>query len=107
VIYVTYERITDEKAIVRQYINLDYVEKPVGVEGFEIAEIPQPPIPPIGKEVQTFVNPITKDFFYEYTDRPLKPEEKIQLLEQENEELKARIEVMQQALDELLLGGGM
>jgi hypothetical protein len=70
----------------------------------EVEEIPTSEIIP-GKMPILMYNLETNELFYEYVDRPLTPEEKLQLLEQENEELKARIEVMQQALDELLLGG--
>jgi hypothetical protein len=58
-----------------------------------------------GKMAVMYVNPQTKELWYEYVDRPLTPEEKIQLLEQENQDLKNRVELMQQAMDELLLGG--
>jgi hypothetical protein len=62
-------------------------------------------IVPIGKALAHYVNPQTLEQWYELEDRPLTPEEKLQLLEQENQDLKNRIELMQQAMDELLLGG--
>jgi hypothetical protein len=45
-----------------------------------------------------YCNPQTKEVWYEYEDRPLTPEEEIQ-------QLKVRQALMQQALDDLLLGG--
>jgi hypothetical protein len=65
------------------------------------------PIPEyrMGKMSKLYYNPTNDEFFIEYVDRPLTPEEKLQLIEQENQELKNRIEIMQQAMDELLLGG--
>ncbi|QSB48759.1 hypothetical protein [Parageobacillus toebii] len=47
----------------------------------------------------------SEEFYYEYVDRPLTTEEKLELMEQENQGLKNRIEIMQQALDDLILGG--
>ncbi|MBB6283836.1 DUF5320 domain-containing protein [Geobacillus subterraneus] len=59
----------------------------------------------IGKMSKMYYNPTNDEFFIEYVDRPLTPEEKLQLLEQENQDLKNQIELMKQALDDLLLGG--
>lgn len=59
----------------------------------------------IGKQANLYYNRQDDVFYYEYVDRPLTPEEKLQLIEQENQDLKNRIELMQQALDDLLLGG--
>ena len=84
--YVSYEKLTEEKALVKGYSNLEYVEKPL-YPGFNIDEIPVGPIPPRGKTVQTFVNPTTKEFFYEYFDRPLTSDEELQQLKQQNSEL--------------------
>ncbi|MFD2216356.1 hypothetical protein [Metabacillus endolithicus] len=74
--YVTYKKITNEKARVENYFNLDLVEKPEGVEGFEIVKIPTPPLKD-GHEVIEFINPNTREFFYDFIPRPLSPEEKI------------------------------
>jgi hypothetical protein len=60
-----------------------------------------------GKSPIMKYNKQTDEVYVEYVERPLTPEEKLQLLEQENQDLKNRIDLMQQALDELLLGGGM
>jgi hypothetical protein len=51
-----------------------------------------------GKEAVLKFDPDTKQLYYEYVDRQLTPEEKIQ-------QLNERISLMQQAIDELLLGG--
>lgn len=50
-----------------------------------------------GKYAVMYYNPQTNSVFYEYFDIPPTPEE----------ELRQRIELIQQALDTLLLGGGM
>lgn len=71
--------------------------------GLFVDEIPDPE--ENGKIPQLLVNPDTKELWYEYLERPLTLEEKLQLIEQENSELKQRIEIIQQALDELILGG--
>lgn len=47
-----------------------------------------------------YINPISKEQWYEYVDRPLTTEEQLQ-------EANKRIDLMQQALDELLLGGAL
>lgn len=48
-----------------------------------------------GKIPVMYYNPQTNSVYYEYIDKPLTPEE----------EMRQRIELMQQALDSLLLGG--
>jgi hypothetical protein len=70
----------------------------------EVEEIPTPEMI-AGKTPVLMYNVQTNELYYEYIDRQLTPEEKLQLLEQENQELKNRIEIMQQALDDLILGG--
>lgn len=62
---------------------------------------------PMGKMAVLYINPQTLEQWYELEDRPLTPEEKMQLLEQENQDLSSRVELVQQALDDLLLGGGI
>jgi hypothetical protein len=53
---------------------------------------------PFGKEAVLYVNLETNELFYEFEDRPLTRDEEIHLL-------KEKQSLMQQALDELLLGG--
>ncbi|MED4971367.1 hypothetical protein [Parageobacillus toebii] len=69
----------------------------------EVIELPnyeQPPFVdvPMGKEAVLYVNLETNELFYEFEDRPLTPEEKLKQLEEQQK-------LIQQALDELLLGG--
>jgi hypothetical protein len=59
-----------------------------------VDEIPEPQQIE-GKIPVMYYNPQTNNVYYEYIDRPLTPEE----------ELRQRIELMQQALDDLILGG--
>ncbi|KXG09958.1 hypothetical protein AT864_01518 [Anoxybacillus sp. P3H1B] len=70
----------------------------------EVGEIPTSEVI-AGKMPILMYNLETNELFYEYVDRPLTPEEKLQLLKQENQDLKERIEITQQALDDLILGG--
>jgi hypothetical protein len=57
------------------------------------------------KEAVCLYDEENNKIYYKYVDRPPTRDEQMELLKQENEELKARIELMQQALDDLLLGG--
>lgn len=63
-------------------------------EGILVENLPNPEAIPYKNPV-LYCNPQTKEVWYEYEDRPLTPEE----------EMRQRIELMQQALDALLLGG--
>jgi hypothetical protein len=51
-----------------------------------------------GKSAVMYLNPQTEEVWFEYTDRKL-------TLEEENQDLKEKQALMQQALDELILGG--
>ena len=62
--------------------------------GALVDEIPEPEQLE-NKIAVMYYNPQTNSVYYEYIDKPLTPEE----------ELRQRIELMQQALDSLLLGG--
>ncbi|WP_446662939.1 hypothetical protein [Geobacillus sp. CCR] len=73
--------------------------------GFFVDSLPTIDNTLVGKYGVLVADPATKTVSVEYRDRPLTPEEKLQLIEQENRELKNQIEIMQQAMDELLLGG--
>ena len=51
--------------------------------GVLVDDVPEPQIPE-GKQIAgLFVNPTTKEVWYEYEDRPLDPEERLQILEQQ------------------------
>jgi len=55
--------------------------------GVLVDDVPEPQIPE-GKQIAgLFVNPTTKEVWYEYVDKPLDPEERLQILEQQNAEL--------------------
>ncbi|WPS86886.1 hypothetical protein SMD22_20655 [Brevibacillus halotolerans] len=62
--------------------------------GLLVDSIPQPEVN--GKIPKLFINPKTQELWYEYTDRPLSPEEEIV-------QLKAQLKITQDALDALLL----
>jgi len=49
-------------------------------QGIEVAEIPEPQEVD-GKMAVLYINPTTKEMWYEYADRPLTLEERIQQLE--------------------------
>lgn len=104
--FVVYNKISDTDAVVNSIINLEALPKPENVEGIEVSEIPEVGQQNMfGKVAELRVNLTDNTLYYVYKDRPLTPEEKLQLMEQENQDLKNRIELMQQALDDLLLGG--
>jgi hypothetical protein len=65
--------------------------------GYLVESIPEPEMIE-GKVPILKFDKVNEEFYYEYVDRPLTPEEEVR-------QLKERIEIMQQALDELLLGG--
>jgi hypothetical protein len=83
---------------------LGKTEEELQQTGYLVESIPEPEAIP-GKVPILKFDKNNKELYYEYIDRPLTTEEKLQLIEQENQDLKNRIELMQQALDELLLGG--
>lgn len=65
-------------------------------EGLEVEGIPEPEAQP-GKLYNLYVNPQTKEVWYEYTDRPLTTEEELV-------KMKEQLKITQDALDALLLG---
>lgn len=67
--------------------------------GALVEEIPEPEEIE-GKVPVMYYNPQANSIYYEYIDRPLTPEEELR-----QRELQQRIELMQQVLDDLLLGG--
>jgi hypothetical protein len=66
--------------------------------GYYVDDVPPPE--DNGMNYQLMYNPDAKTVFYEYTAPAPNPEDKIQQIE-------ARQALMQQALDELILGGGL
>lgn len=99
--FIKIETITPTKAKVMMihYMPLDPIEGLSSAElatGFLINDIPDPE--ENGMSGELFYNPETKSFWYEYTNRPKTTEEKLA-------EAETKINLMQAALDELILGG--
>jgi hypothetical protein len=65
----------------------------------QIEEKPDPTVE-IGKIPNLFYNTETGQLFYEYTERPLTPEEELK-------QVKEKQALMQQAIDELIFGGAV
>lgn len=102
---IFFEKTDNTKAIVTTiHYQPGLLPQDVLANGVYVEEIPEPTMQE-GKDPVLYYDIVTGDLYYEYVDRPLTPEEKMQLLEQENQDLKNRVELMQQALDGLLLGG--
>lgn len=97
---ILFEKETDTKAKVTlihyrpELLDEELKETGVFVEDFSIPN----PEEQVGKASILYINPETKELWYEYVDRLLTPEEELQ-------QLKDRLALMQQALDDLLLGG--
>lgn len=63
-----------------------------------VESIPEPQPPEGQMEAGLYINPQTNEFWYEYIAIPPSPEE-------QQAQIKFQIALMQQALDELILGG--
>ena len=105
--YLFYEKETETRA---KIMLIYHVEPPRELldngNYITLNELPTPEIIE-GKTELPYCNPQTGEFWYEYIDRPLTEEEKIELLKKENEELKEQQAIIQSALDELILGGAL
>lgn len=102
--YIMYEKNEQGKNIVtytsfETNLPQDILSRCVYIEDYFLPE------PQFMKEAICLYDEVNNKIYYEYVDRPPTSDEQIELLKQENEELKSRIELMQQALDDLLLGG--
>ncbi|BCC09369.1 MULTISPECIES: hypothetical protein [Bacillus cereus group] len=75
---------------------LDKTEEELMEEGLLVEELPVPESLPGKREVLKYS--VERDLYYEYIDNLITPE-------QEVENMKKQVALMQQALDELLLGG--
>lgn len=69
------------------------------IGGILVDSIPEP-IEMVGKVANLLRNADSLELYYEYVDRPLTQEE-------ENTQLKQQIQLMQQALDDVILNGGI
>jgi hypothetical protein len=97
--FILTRAITDTKHEVTSiHQNSEILPDDLKKKGFEVNEIPERP-QEVGKSYKMYFNPITQEVFYEPFERPKTA------VEQEFELIKQRQELMQQALDELLLGG--
>lgn len=68
-------------------------------KGLQVETMPPKPTKvPVGTNVVLYINPETKEMWYEFESRPLNQYEQIQ-------EIQQKLELTQKALDELLLGG--
>lgn len=102
--FIKVQKISDEKYKVVFVHNFpfhpDYglglTEEELLKQGMLVEDIPMPL--DNGKIATLFYNPVDDSFFYEYTEKPLSVEEELQ-------QLKEKQALMQQALDELILGG--
>lgn len=94
-IYLEYVTETENRAIVNfiHYYPFDEVDglgktaEELGQTGILVESVPQETIQP-GKLSVLYVNPQTKELWYEYIDVPLSAEERIAQLEKENAELR-------------------
>ncbi len=66
------------------------------------------PRPEVEGKVQImYVNAVERTAWYEYEDRPPGPEDRITVLENENAALAASLKLLQAAVDEIILSGGV
>lgn len=94
---IFYKKESETKAFVTSTIyNTKGFDPQELAEGLEVEVIPEPEAQP-GKLHNLYVNPKTKELWYEYTDRPLTTEEELA-------QVKAQLKITQDAIDALLLG---
>lgn len=76
-VLLIYDKINEEKGLVyTQIFNLEGLSQDTINKGVLVENIPETENI-TGKTAELYVNPITKELWYEYKDRPLLPEEKI------------------------------
>lgn len=96
-ILITHDSATATKAMVLvMHFQPELLPQEVVEKGIMVDEVPTAN-PPAGKVGTPYINPQTKEIWYEYSDRPLTAEEKIDQLQQQ-------LKITQDALDALLLG---
>jgi hypothetical protein len=76
------KKITEEKIEVQGA----YISGSVAVETTE-TNLPERPNEVTGKKLMLYVNPVTKQAYYDYVDRPLNENEKIAQLEAQNAQM--------------------
>jgi len=97
---LTGQLISSDKLLVQMVYNLDHPAN-AGLDtsqGVVVQEEATPPEPKIGKGYLWFVNPQTGEQWFEEYDRPLTPEEQVQVQQQQ-------LDQMTILLGDLLLGG--
>lgn len=93
---VGFQKITETRAKV---MTIDYVSNQEGETSILVTEVPPAEII-FGKAAETYINPKTREIWYEYIDRPLTPDEALH-------QLKEKQDLMQQAIDDLIFGGAL
>ena len=82
---------------------LGKTEEELRTMGELVKEIPEPEI--IEGKVSTLIfDKTTGQFYYEYSDAPPKPKTEIEVLQEENTELKSRLEYVEEALLNVMFG---
>lgn len=100
-VFLKYEIETDVRAKVLLIHNYpDELDVAFKAQGILVDSVPVPNAP-TGKVPSLYINPKTNEMWYEYNDVPLSEQEL------ENMNLKTRISLIEAALDELILGGGV
>ena len=110
--YIKYSNGSETNAFVETIVRTELLSKEEKAGGFEVESIPAPEIPE-GYHAVLRANPSKKTVFYDFFKEAVSPEHRVtivetenSLLKQENAELKNAQKLMQNALDELIFGGG-
>lgn len=96
--YLFYENETEIKGRVTLTYGVTPPPNLLSIPHVEVENIPDPERI-AGKNAMLYVNPQTGELWYEYTDRPLTPEE-------EMVQLKAEQALMKKAMDDLIFNMG-
>lgn len=95
-IYYSWDGVSDKVRVNAIHYELDSLTEEQRLKG-ELVTIP-PKETYSDKTGILYINPFTKELWWEYVYRTPTPEEELQ-------QLKERIQIMQKALDDLVLGG--
>lgn len=80
-ILIKHDNASETKALILAVFHqIDSLPQNVIDECIAVESVPVPE-PPEGKEGVPYINPQSKEIWYEYADKPLTPEEKIEQLE--------------------------
>ncbi len=102
--WLFYEEETDIKAKVMLIYNVEPPEELISKGNYITATNIEEPEQKTGKNALPYCNPETGDFWYEYIDRPLTPEE---LANQKIQEQQAQIDELTLLIGDMILGGAM